>query len=576
MFNNMKTNHFKLILLLCPLLFSCDPISHESAPSPFEYREVYLPQLASGDNEPLHLNSVDHDWGIWGHNLSHVLPQSPSPSVYAKSGNSVNREQFCFSSDALFGYIKDYIKDNFGTQDTMRFAILPNDNQIVCQCSRCAELGNTADDCSAAVYYMLERLTEQFPKHIFFTSYYRTTKHLPERPLPHNAGVLISAMDFPLCPTHTPQEDEFMNLLVQWSGFTERIYIWDYINNFDDYLTPFPIFDTMQRRLQLYVKVGVKGVFLNGSGPDYSTFYRIKTHVLSALLSNPDVEWRPLLRTFCRKRYPVAGQVISDFVIMQEDRFTESGKTLPMYEGVSKTSKIYLYEDEFLKFHRQLINCVSEADGKEHQSLEKINRALMFPHLELKRLSADMEGCQPMLDELGKLSLFGYTSFSEAGASLDQYITDYRYILHRSQETKGRNLLKGINLLPLTALDEDYSDISILTDGLLGLPSCYHCGQMLSSATPALRISIPHVPGMKRLRVNMTRDNIFHIAFPQSLSLSVGGREVGRAVPKPSPDNLQRSVVEFQLPEGSSGPFVLSVFRDKEERTMALDEIEGF
>ena len=109
----------------------------------------------------------------------------------------------------------------------------------------------------------------------------------------------------------------------------------------------------------------------------------------------------------------------------------------------------------------------------------------------------------------------------------------------------------------------------------MGLPSNYHCGNMISSASPALRIAIPYVKGMKRLRVSMTKNAIYHIAFPLSVSLSCDGRELGKVVPKPMPNNLQRSVVEFIIPSDCKEDFVLTVVRNQEERTMALDEIEG-
>ena len=148
-------------------------------------------------------------------------------------------------------------------------------------------------------------------------------------------------------------------------------------------------------------------------------------------------------------------------------------------------------------------------------------------------------------------------------------------MLEHFTEMFGRDLLKGVRLTPLTALDEDYSDITLLTDGLLGLPSNYHCGQLISSAKPALRISIPYRDGMRRLRVYMTRNVIYHIAFPESLTLTAGDRKLGTVVPTPIPGNLQRAVAEFDVSTVSKGTLVLTVTRDLEERTMAVDEIEA-
>ena len=570
------TNPVKIVMLLLVFPFNCSNSGQPDAvQSPFEYRDVHLPALSDEENRELRLNSVDRDWGIWGHNLSVVLPSNAAPSVYAKSGNSVNTSQFCFSSDALFRYIRDYIDDYYGNDVPMRFAILPNDNSVVCQCGACVEHGNTATDASGAIYYMLERLSAAFPKHQFFSSYYRTATSLPDKPLPRNVGVLISAMSYPLSPVHTPQEDEFEALLRKWSRYTDKLYVWDYINNFDDYLTPAPIFDIAQRRLRMYADAGVKGVFFNGSGAEYSTMSRIKTHILAALLADPDIDWRPLLEEKCNRLYPVTGQLICDFMTLQEDMMTARGKSLPLYEGVQVASRVYLPVEEFISFHEQLNDRLVRIKDPEYSEIRLMCRAMMFTRLELNRMSGDTVGCGRLLAGLERAIPQGLVAYSESGGSTASYISEYRYMLSNAASGR-RNLLKGVALEPLTALDEEYSDISILTDGLLGLPSSYHCGQMLSSATPSLRIAIPRVRGMRRLRVNLTRNAIYHIGLPLSVSLSLDGRDLGKRIPRAESGNPNRSVVEFSIPAGTSGTLVLTLVRNPEERTMAIDEIEAF
>ena len=563
-----------VFLVLSALPGGCAQKAPKTGSSPFEYREVYLP--GAGETEGLDLNSVDRDWGIWGHNLSVVLPQKPSLSVYAQPGSGIDKDQFCFSSDALFGYIKEFIVDNYGRTETTRFAILPNDNSVVCQCKQCVAHGNTPTDASGAVYYLLERLTEEFPDHLFFTSHYRTASRLPEHPLPENAGVLISAMDYPPSAVNTPAEDAFLALLDRWSVLTGRIYVWDYINDFDDYLTPYPVFDVIQRRLQRYELVGVKGVFLNGSGPDYSTMHELKTAVLSALLTDPETDWRPMLRHLCRGWYPVTGDLICDFMIRQEEMVAGSGNTLPLYEGVPVAMRTYLPAGEFEQFHDALLAQLPQTEGREREEVGKMARALMLTRLEVKRISSDPEGSAEMLEELEAAAGEGLVTYSESGGSIADYVADYRDMLAHAGEAGEGNLLKGVRLEALTDLDPDYTDLSILTDGLLGLPSNYHCGQLICSANPALRIQVPEVEGMKRLRVHFTKNAIFHIAFPLSVTLGTEARDLEKKVPRPVSGNLQRAVVEFDLPAGLDGPFVLTIYRDLKDRTMALDEIEGF
>lgn len=542
----------------------------------FEYREIYLPEAASGkEGHALGLNSIDDDWGLWGHNLSHVLPETPSQTIYAKHGDEIMHEQYCFTSDRLFEYLEEYIQDRYGENKTVRFAILPNDNDMVCTCKGCTDAGNTKLDASPAVLQMITRLAKRFPSHLFFTSYYQTTRSVPTDSLPQNTGVLISTMDYPLSAVGTTQEDDFAELLLAWSRKTEHVYIWDYINNFDDYFTPFPVFEAMQRRFQLYAGAGVRGIFLNGSGTDYSTMSRLKLHVIAALMKNPEIDWRPILESLCHEFYPVAGDAISQFMLAQEDYVVNQAKTLPLYEGVAKAVDTYLPEAEFTAFHDSLQALLPKTESGEREDIDKMYKALMLTRLELMRLHSDMDNSQSMLAQLSDLSKYNIDVYNESAWTIEEYIKDYTYMSRHAEEIKKENLLQGVALTALTPLDPDYTNISILTDGMLGLPSNYHCGQLLSSADPALRIAIPPVAGMKRLRVCLTRNPLYHIALPLKVTLTAGDSKVATVEPHPAADHSGHSFVEFNVPTSYTGTLVVTLLRNPDERTMAIEEIEG-
>ena len=570
-----KMLQYILLSVCLQTLTGCQKTAEiEDTDSVFEYREIYLPEQNTKDTKKLKLNLVDNEWGIWGHHLKKVLPKNPSLSVFATIGGRNNDEQFCFMSDKLFQYIEAYIHDNYGATRSQRFAILPNDNGLVCQCEQCRRIGCTTKNATPAVMHMLERLSHRFPAHTFFTSYYLTTRSVPAKPMPVNTGVLISAMDYDLNTKVSAKELQFENLLRRWGGVTKNIYVWDYINNFDDYFTPFPVFNVMQRRFKLFAKTGVRGVFLNGSGSDYSTFSRLKTYVLAAMLRDPECDWKKVLEEKCMEFYPVTGKLIAQYIMKQEAFVVTNGKPLPLYEGVATALKHYLNEQDFVDFHNQLILLLPKTQGEERKEITRLNAALMLTRLEIRRLHGDTRGCKAMLEQLQRIVQEDVRIYSESYWTVESYIKDFQVMLQEAEEVKGKNLLQGLMLTPLTALDPDYSDISILTDGLAGIPSNYHCGQMISSADPSLKIAIPHVDGMKRLRVGLTYNAQFHIALPLSVSLMAGDNEIETI--KPQQQGISgRYVAEFNIPASANRTLVLVVTRNKEERTMAIDEVTG-
>lgn len=569
--------HLTLALAAAMALQGCNRVlAFSDDDAAFEYREIYLPESQTTEARELHLNHVDRDWGIWGHHLSVVLPQGHSRSVYASVRGSLCEEQFCFSAPQLYDYIVEYIANAYGEHKMQRFAILPNDNSIVCQCEQCRQLGCTETDAAPAVHALLRRLAERFPGHMFFTSHYLTTRTVPAEPFPENAGVLISAIEYPLCGAATSHEERFADLLSQWSRVTKHLYVWDYVNNFDDYFTPYPVFGIMQRRFSLYAQKGVTGIFLNGSGLDYSSFSRIKMYVLAALMQNPKTDWKALLREKCSELYPVAGEAIARFMLQQEQMVADSAKVLPLYDGVAASRQSYLPEEAFGQFFATLVTLLPKATGSEQKEIVLLCKALTMTKLELQRLNGETGDCTNLLAQLESLTADGVRIYSESFWTVESYVQDYRALAAYAKDEAPKNLLRGQRLKALTRLDEDYSDISVLTDGLIALPSNYHCGQLISSADPWLRIEVPVVKGMKHLRVGMTSNVQFHIALPTRVVLSINGVEVDMKIPVQVAGVSSRAVVDFAIPSNIPlNSIVLTIVRNKEQRTMALDEIEA-
>ena len=542
----------------------------------FEYNEIYIPEHGSDEYDDLGLDNLDYEWGIWGHNLSQIIPEGVSNTIYSMGGEGRDKKQYCFSSDELYNCIRQYIKDNFSSFEHKRFAILPNDNPVVCTCPKCTAAGNTHNDASPAVLKLIKRLAENFPEHLFFTSYYSTTKSLPKEQMPANVGVLISAIDFPLSTAETKKEQDFKTLLHDWSQKVNKVYVWDYINNFDDYFTPFPFFIAMQRRIRLYEKAGVEGLFMNGSGYDFSSLSRLKMYTLAAMLKNPDLDWRKYLKAKAKDLYPVTGELISNFMIEQEDFVASKGKELPIYDGINKAVDTYLPVDKFIAFHDALETQKKSAGDEERKDVDKIFKAMELTRLELMRKEGNIEGYEKHLKNLMSLKSDGINVYSESCWTLDSYCNEYKQIDSHAQSTV-RNVLKGVRLSPGNGLDPEYSDISILTDGLLGMPSNYHNGLMINTPDEKWVINIPHVAGMNTLRVWLVTNPKFKIDLPKRINLLSGGNLIGTIVPTyPSGDKVGHIHVDFKVP-ASVGNLTLTLARDRERSpSMAIEEIEAF
>lgn len=573
----------KLVLLSFSLLTACfmscthaKPFDQDSTKSVFKYREIYLPEAIGTAADTLGLNNLDEDWGIWGHNLGNVLPDKPSETVFAKINNATNKKQFCFSSNRLFEYIEEFIDNRYGKNDKARFAIIPNDNDIVCTCVRCVEAGNTSSDASPAVFNMVRRLAERFPNHIFYTSDYRTTRQLPKESMPENTGVMVSAMPYPFTHTSTPEEEVFLNTISDWKEKTKRILIWDYINNFDDYFTPYPILGVMQNRLKNYRDNHVTAIFLNGSGHDASSFSHLKSIVLAELTADPETDWRTLLMDKAKELYPVTGETVAQFILDQEDFIKDQQTSLPLYQGVREAIRTYLPQETFEQFFAKLMKLRTFAVGKELQAVNTLLAELAMTQLELNRINGELEDSDDLLTLLETLGRTNIESYNEAGWRIDSYIDDYQFLYDHYKEVGDSNKLKGAKLVALTPLDDDYTNLGLLSDGVLGMPSNYHNGHLINTPERETSIAIPHVDGAKKLKVWLSYNPGYRIYLPEDVSLSGPGFDkITKTVQYPK-DNSGHYAVEFDIPNSSTGSLIVSLHKAPETRSMAIEEIEEF
>ncbi|MEG1573478.1 MAG: DUF4838 domain-containing protein [Bacteroidales bacterium] len=509
----------------------------------FSYREPYFSYNFKKEvSDSLKTNSVDRDWGLWGHNIRKIFDDmTPPESVYASINGERNRAQYCFSSEYLNRSLVKYIEDNFGNGDekSYRFMIMPNDNDLVCLCENCLEAGNTEASATPAISELISTLADKFPKHLFFTSSYFTCSSLPAEKMADNVGVIISTMDLPkLCALSDKQNimDDFSNKVAQWKDKVQIVYIWDYASNFDDYLTPVPVIKGMQDRFIFFKECGVDGIFLNGSGEDYSSFDGLKTQVLASLMIDPKLNVDELIHQYFKNNYPCAGNLLAAYCISIENRTMQQNKSLNIYGGIREAIKSYLDVPEFVDFYDKLNMLRKKCNGVERTKLDKLMVALSFTRLMIANVQGAKEyGCisvdankrvKPNHDMLSIIeNLKGYNKFnnlkyySEYGGELSAYI---KYLEDRILNRPiYKNMLIGDkSFVVKSKLDEDYTDYKMLIDGVPGFRMDYHVGWHIGSIDDLLiMFDTKNLNGAKNITLSFLADSKHRIYPPLKVEI---------------------------------------------------------
>lgn len=421
-----------LLPLLLSTLLSCS--GQAVAQASFEYKGIYSPTNADQTVRNLYgTNHVDYDWDLWGHNLKKVVGNSADASVYATVADTLCRSQFCFTSKKLYGIIEEYILDQYGEGSadySARICIMPQDNKIACTCAACRKIGNTEGNATPAVTAMLRRLAKRFPRHTFFTSSYHSTRIPPKQVLPTNVGVIISAIDLPLRVNfeQTKGYRQFVQTVEDWKKVCRKLYVWDYERNYDDYLSPFPCLYAMQSRIRLYRDLGINGIFINGSGDEYSAFDDMQTVVLAQMLNNPDINIDERVGEFFRSSYPQTHRLLTDYYLRLEHRAVDTNHLLPLYGTIEEMVESYLEAEEFKNWRMELDKESKHTTKPERTRLNYLLTALSYTQLQLMRMqhSADEDEKAEMLEILrGHSELKGMQYYSESYGKIDDYIKNY-------------------------------------------------------------------------------------------------------------------------------------------------------
>ena len=542
------------------------PVHNVVAKFPFEYRDIYMPCNQNMDvTLLLGLNNLEVDWALWGHQLPRVLGsngdsnygyQNMSAELFAKSGGLSHPEQFCFSSEKLYELTVQYIIEQYGdgSKYPNRFTISPNDNSIACECRQCEAIGNSRGNATPAVTRFVERLANRFPKHTFFIPAYLTTNTVPDHKLPSNVGVFLSAIDYPRAVGNTDSEKarEFFRTLDAWQKVTDTVYIWDYVCNFDDYLTPYPLLYTMQERFREYRKRGVKGLFLNGSGYFYSAYQEAYTFFLSELMINPDLDIPTMVRGYFCDALPHIGEWCTDMYMLMENIARERGKELPLYGGIEDELASYIDEPLYREFYNKFIQFDENSmTFREKVIYNKTRQIISFSMLELARyhgldeygyltrtenewkvrpeLMLAIENLGDITDEDGL-----YVLTANEHASMDHmdrineagvYIADYENECAAwisSQPWNGDKLLG--ETLTIRSLEGE-STSRRLTDGVIGISQSYHWGwEILPQDGLVIDLPADKIAGASEIVISFLNFERHRMAPPTEVTLWGDGK----------------------------------------------------
>ena len=219
------------------------------------------------------------------------------------------------------------------------FSVSQNDWYNPCDCPECAKLneeeGSRSGPLIHFVNYIADSVSKKHPNVVIDTLAYQWTRKAPKhvKPLPNVCVRLCSIECCFAHPLRTCEADmgffnkaeklqTFQQDLEEWAKISDRLYIWDYVVNFDHYLAPFPNFYVLKDNINYLVENNVKGIFEEAC-PAYAhsgqEFGEMRSWVLGKLLWNPSLDTDELVHEFIAGYFKSASDPVREYFHLIHD-----------------------------------------------------------------------------------------------------------------------------------------------------------------------------------------------------------------------------------------------------------------
>ena len=219
--------------------------------------------------------------------------------------------QLCLANpelrDFVVGRVKEWLRES---PDAGIISVTQNDCFNPCQCELCqavdAAAGSPSGSMITFVNYVAEKIAPEFPQVAVDTFAYQYTRKPPQHIQPRtNVIVRLCSIEGNFRePLDHPSNQAFLADLTGWAKICQRLYIWDYTTDFQNYVNPHPNWFTLGANLRLFQQHGVRGVFEQGAYQGWgSEMGEMRAWVLAQLLWNPQQDDRALITEFLQGYY---------------------------------------------------------------------------------------------------------------------------------------------------------------------------------------------------------------------------------------------------------------------------------
>ncbi len=259
------------------------------------------------------------------------------PEWYSLIGGKRIHEhaQLCLTNDEMRAEMTRVVLQRLAEDPGAKLiSISQNDWRNPCQCEKCqavvAEEGSEAGPLLRFVNAVAAEVETPFPDVWVETLAYQYTRQAPRKVRPRaNVVVRLCSIEcsFVQPLDEGPQNEPFRSDIEAWSKVAPRLFVWDYVTNFSNYLVPHPNLRVLAPNVRFFVNHNVVGLFEQGdSQSSVGDFVRLRAWLLAHLMWNPELDGNALIDEFLQGYYGPAAPHLREYLKVINDAGERSGK----------------------------------------------------------------------------------------------------------------------------------------------------------------------------------------------------------------------------------------------------------
>lgn len=329
------------------------------------------------------LDELD-DWGMFVHTFQHLV----SPETYFEehpeyfslvNGRRLQDAQLCLSNPELIDLLIENLGKEMATKpEKTIWSVSQNDAYNYCECEKCQALYDKYESYSGAYIEMANTIALAYPDKQISTLAYQFTREAPKhiKPLP-NVNIMFCSIECNrgMALAEDSRSKSFVKDMEDWSALSSNIFMWDYVVQFKNYLTPFPNFPVLQKNIQFFKDNKVAMMFQQGSSGAWSDLSELKQFLIAKLLWNTELDVDSLSSSFIKTYYGDASPYIQKYYDKMNHEIQAHADTefLNIYGFPSDYADSYLQAD-MMVYYKSLMDEAELAVANDSVLLNRVKR----------------------------------------------------------------------------------------------------------------------------------------------------------------------------------------------------------